>query len=254
VGKCFDRSNRQCAMLIVLISAFPVGSASGRARATSGRNQDDQRHAEHDNAILQDLFKDRVPDPKRLSLYPRAQALRALVSEQARATGERGVAVAYLLAVLHHKYAANRNRVVMAATAYIRKTGRATWPDEDKAFYVCDMFDRGDTSLLATLFDIGLHSDADLAEGIGTELGDVVMKRPRLFLASLARRPAHQQRELAHLAGAMDGGGMSDGDLRRVRASLKAIERSSRRLGPTARLCLKQIERANAQAHGARQP
>ena len=250
--KLIEWSNTQSVAVVVstlLVSAVSVPAAA----ATSDGNRGRQGGTERDKVLVQNLFNNGVADPGKLSLYPRAETVRALVSEQATATGQFGVGIAFMLAVVHYNYRTNRRLVVTAATACIRKKRTPTSYDEEMAFYVCDLFERGDTSLLDTLFDIGLHSDGDLTEGIGTELGDVVEKRPRLFLRCLSRRPVPQQRDLALLAGSQDGGGMSDADLKRVRASLKAIERSNSVLGPTARLCLRQIERANAQARSAMQ-
>jgi hypothetical protein len=130
--------------------------------------------------------------------------------------------------------------------------GCATWPltlgcSEDTAGYLIGLYDRGDRSLLRPLLDAGLHSDGALAEILGDFYSNVLEKNPRAFLSSLRSRPTVQQRHLCWSAGVTDGGGMGTQMLLNVRHSLRVISsRRKDRLSPVARVCLANVNRANA--------
>ena len=123
-----------------------------------------------------------------------------------------------------------------------------TWGcNEDTAGYLIGLYDRGDRSLLRPLLDAGLHSDGALAEMLGDFYSDVLEKNPRAFLSSLRSRPIAQQRRLCWSASVTDGSGMGTQTLRNVRYSLRVISsRRNDRLSPVARVCLANVNRANA--------
>jgi len=130
--------------------------------------------------------------------------------------------------------------------------GCATQPitlgcSEDTAGYLIGLYDHGDHVLLRPLLDAGVHSDGALSEMLGDFYSNVLSKNTRSFLSSLRSRPVKQQAHLCWMAGVTDGGGMATEMLRDVRHSLRVI--SSRRndaLSPVARVCLANVNRANA--------
>ncbi|MBI3651693.1 MAG: hypothetical protein HY231_11805 [Acidobacteria bacterium] len=96
------------------------------------------------------------------------------------------------------------------------------------------------------LLDVGLKSDADLAEGLGSFFADVLRQEPERFLQALLKRPVNEQLHLAWMAGVEDGGGMPGDTLQAVRVSLKRIvARNHDPLAKVARRCLAEIEKAN---------
>ena len=119
--------------------------------------------------------------------------------------------------------------------------------NEDTAEYLIGLYRRGDKSLLVPLLDAGLVSDGALSEALGSFYGESLSKEPRTFLKALASRPRKEQRQLAWLAGAMDGSGMPKEMLRQVRAVLRNIgAQRQNRLSSVARLGLSEVNRANS--------
>src|SRR5262249_10189355 len=147
---------------------------------------------------------------------------------------------------LHAQAPANR------ADALRTLKGCATRPvtlgcSEDTAEYLIRLYNRGDRSLLRPLLDAGLNSDGALAEILGDFYSDTLSKHPRTFLSSLRSRPIDQQRQLCWMAGNTDGSGMGTEMLRDVRHSLRVTSsRSNDSLSPVARVCLVNVNRANA--------
>jgi len=131
----------------------------------------------------------------------------------------------------------------------LRKCARKAASNDcvDVADEAIEMYRRGDKTLLKPLLDLGLRSDGFLSEILFSFFGeDVLQKSPRLFLNAIASRPKSQQRELAFLAGTMDGSGMPENVLKEVRAKLRHI--STQRNDPLAqiaKLCLSRVEAAN---------
>jgi hypothetical protein len=118
--------------------------------------------------------------------------------------------------------------------------------DEDASEYLIGLFKRGDKALLGPLIDAGLVSDGALSASLGVFYGDLLWKEPRTFLKALASRSKEDQRQLASLAGAMDGSGMPREMLAKVRATLRKMGAQKRnRLSPVARLSLSEVNRAN---------
>jgi hypothetical protein len=122
--------------------------------------------------------------------------------------------------------------------------------NEDTAAYAISLYDRGDRDLLKPLLHLGLRGDGALAEILGDFYAEVLWRRPALFLNSLRFWARKEQKELAWMAGAADGGGMSDKMLRDVRRSLNKISDRRSNLSSLARLCLSEVNKANAAATG----
>lgn len=138
------------------------------------------------------------------------------------------------------------------ALAMLRGCSRSLYSegcDEGTAEYLIGLYQRGDTALLGPLLDAGLVSDGALSASLGVFFGELLSEEPRTFLRALASRPRREQRRLARLAGGMDGGGMPEEMLRRVRAELSRIGARRRdRLSAVARLSLSEVNRANSAA------
>jgi hypothetical protein len=135
------------------------------------------------------------------------------------------------------------------ALAMLKGSSRSLYSEgcnEGTAEYLIGLYRRGDKSLLGPLLDAGLVSDGALSQSLDSFYGELLSKEPRTFLNALASRPRKEQRQLAWLAGAMDGSGMSKEMLQHVRAVLGKIgEQRRNRLSPVARLSLAEVNRAN---------
>lgn|GEM_PF-3582882 len=139
-----------------------------------------------------------------------------------------------------------RNKAVSA----LRKCTRLT-PSNDCEIVTQQairIFKQGDKALLKPLLDLGLKSDGSLSEMLGSFFGeDVLVKTPRLFLSSIARRPRSDQAALSFLAGSMDGSGMPKNMFRDVKNKLRRILRLQYDpLAPVAKICLSSVVAANA--------
>lgn len=142
----------------------------------------------------------------------------------------------------------NRDAALRTFKACIRPTRPATLDcSQEFVANVIAFYNRGDYSLLRPLLDAGPSSDGALSEELGDFYSKVLLKNPRRFLASVRLRPVKQQQQLCWMAGAVDGSGMEPQMLFSVRHSLRVI--SSRRtdsLSSSARICLTNVNRANA--------
>jgi len=137
------------------------------------------------------------------------------------------------------------------STALRTLKGCATRPitlgcSEDTAGYLIKLYEHGDKSLLKPLLDAGLTSDGALAEILGDFYSNVLWKNPREFLERLKLRSKNEQLGLSRLAATTDGSGMGGDMLRDVRRNLRQIESQRGRLGPVARICLREVNKANA--------
>ena len=135
------------------------------------------------------------------------------------------------------------------ALAMLKGCSRSLYSEgcnEGTAEYLIVLYRRGDKSLLGPLLDAGLISDGALSQSLGSFYGELLSKEPRTFLNALASRPRKEQRQLAWLAGAMDGSGMPKEMLQQVRAVLSKMGAQRRnRLSSVARLSLAEVDRAN---------
>ena len=118
--------------------------------------------------------------------------------------------------------------------------------NEDTADYLVKLYNRGDRSLFRPLLDAGLTSDGALSELLGDFYSEVLSTKPRMFLRSLRSRPKKQQKFFCSMAGSTDGSGMNDTTLRRTRSSLRALSSHNDDLAAIAKVCLIEVDRANA--------
>ena len=161
----------------------------------------------------------------------------------------------FLLLVLRGvnvSYAQTRERAKSRSEALIVLRGCATRPitlgcDEDTAGYLIKLYERGDKTLLKPLMQAGLSSDGALAEILGDFYSNVLWKNPREFLTALRSHPQSEQKSLSWLAAATDGSGMGGQMLRDIRRNLRRIGFESGPLAPVARICLRQVEKVNAE-------
>lgn len=106
---------------------------------------------------------------------------------------------------------------------------------------------RDDLEVLKVLLDTEPYGDGALSEGLGTFYGEMLEKRPRVFLRAIAGRPAKERRAVCDAAGRADGGGMSEKGLRSVRANLGRVARGrDARLARVARACWAAASEANS--------
>jgi hypothetical protein len=117
---------------------------------------------------------------------------------------------------------------------------------EDTAQYVIGFYERGDHTVLQPLFTSGLTSDGALSEMLGTFFGELLWKDPVSFLHALSTRPRREQPKLSFLAGSTDGSGMPSDWLTDVRRSLRKISSARVPLSSVARICLREVNRANS--------
>ena len=114
--------------------------------------------------------------------------------------------------------------------------------NEGVAEYLIGLYDRGDFALMRPLVNAGYYSDGALSEVLGDFYANVLWKRPRNFLATLSSRSPHDQRTICMLASEMQRDQLGS-----VRRSLRRLSSpSDRRLSRVARICLAEIDRANA--------
>lgn len=190
--------------------------------------------------IVTTLMPDEVPlSSLPLTAVPKQKAVKHLVDEQATAKGSRAEDIAYLLAVLGHRYPQNRDYLLHRLRLCSRPRG-GEGCSEGVDELVISLYERGHTDVLPTILDVSLDNwSAAGSEALGTFMGELLTSKPGAFLQSIASRPEREQRKLCSLAGSQDGGGMAAPDLAKVSHSM-------RRTGtPLAARCLKEVDDAN---------
>ena len=145
-----------------------------------------------------------------------------------------------LLGFNSYAQGSNQNPGLTRSKALTILKGCATRPvtlgcNEETAWYLIGLYNRGDRSLLKPLLDAGLTSDGALSEMLGDFYANVLWKHPHVFLEALRSRPRKEQKQLAWLAGAIDGSGMSANMLLDVRRTLGKLS-SNRGTLSSARL------------------
>jgi hypothetical protein len=137
------------------------------------------------------------------------------------------------------------------ATALATLKGCATRPitlgcSEGTAEYLIKLYENGDKALLKPLLEAGLTSDGALSQVLGDFYSNVLWKNPRAFLQALrSYSRTTDQQTLSRLAATTDGSGMSGNMLRDVRRNLHRIRSEHGPLGPIAKICLSEVDKAN---------
>jgi len=186
-------------------------------------------------------------DTDQLSRFSRDDEVRALIEEQSKAEGERAIAIAYLLITLKHDYAANREKLLRIL--HLCRQNISIRECEIAIEYGGDLLIEGDEVLLEPLMDLAAKSDGCISESIFSTFGYTLQSNPRLFLQGFRSRSKREQQELGYMTGIMDGAGMDDEMLEDVRMKLRKLAADRRDgLAPVARMCLREIERANKAA------
>jgi hypothetical protein len=198
--------------------------------------------------ILQALLPNGIwAEERNLEKFNRSDEIRALTKAQVNAKEWRAVSIAYLLAILKHKYWANRQVVVNKHNSCRKKPYPGTYECWDLVSEpLMGLFRRGDHPLLLPLLAMGPYGDGAFSESMGSFYADTLRAQPRLFLKTLATFPWEIQHTDAMLAGYVDGSGMEAAMLSEVRGSLQRI--SSKPLDPlvrVARLVLTEVNKAN---------
>lgn len=117
---------------------------------------------------------------------------------------------------------------------------------ENVAEHLISLYEHGDKELLHPLLDAGLKSDGALSQSLGSFYGELLAKHPKTFMTALVKRPVPEQRELAFMAGVMDGSGMPEDKLRKVRTALRQLAAQKQtRLVSVVNLCLDEVNKAN---------
>jgi hypothetical protein len=186
--------------------------------------------------LLPDHNAQRIVD---LSPAEKPKAVEQLRIAQKQATGERSQEVAFLLAAYGSDYEKNRDYLIHTLRGCTSPSIKFGCNDNTGAFLIV-LYERNHKELLEPLMLIGKDSyNAALAEGIGDFYSEVLVKTPTEFLDTIQRFSPQTQQRVCELAGAADGGGMSPGDLQRVRRQLRA------KGDDVAARCLRGVELAN---------
>ncbi|MEW6125705.1 MAG: hypothetical protein AB1757_01470 [Acidobacteriota bacterium] len=249
-------------LAIVLVTAFSIliincskavpsrnsrkGNLNNGAETTQITRQEASNH--ETSEIIQTLIPDDFAIDEEIDRFNRDEIIIELTKLEPQTQGVRALSVAYLLASLKHDYLTNQKKIVSLLQSCSREgiNRIGSIQCEMATDYGIRLFEKGDDSLLNPLLDMGLVSDGDLAEMLGSFYADILQHQPEKFLLALQTRKPKEQRELAWLAGAEDGSGMPPETLSEVMISLERIsEQKSNRLADTARRCLKEIEKVN---------
>lgn len=118
--------------------------------------------AARSNEILNTLIPNGVwADSEQLEKFEKSEMVSALKEVEATATGDRALAIAFLLAALNEDYARNSDKLLRALVS-CRAEAHPTREScaDNISSYLVELSQRGDVSLLAPLLDV-----SDLADG-----------------------------------------------------------------------------------------
>jgi hypothetical protein len=155
------------------------------------------------------------------------------------------------LLLLNGSQVQESSKPMSRATALRTLKGCATRPitlecSEDTAGYLIKLYEDGDRPLLKPLLEAGLTSDGALAEILGDFYANVLWKNPREFLEALKLRSKKERQSLCRLAATTDGSGMGGDMLSDVRRNVGHMGSEHGRLAPVARICVREVNKANA--------
>ncbi len=109
--------------------------------------------------------------------------------------------------------------------------------EEVIAWYRC-----GDATVLDPLLDASVHSDAALAETLGTFLGQRLMQEPETLLRCVSKRSSSQQKALGFLAVSGDGSGFPPAQMKQIQHHLEGLAKNrNKALARVAKLWLREL-------------
>lgn len=193
-------------------------------------------------AIVSFLLPDNIAYPERLKQVSASDAIAALAPAQAKETGVRANAIAYLLVLLSHEPDANRMRLTEALRNCTRDPESC---DEHVVPYLENLFERGDRLVLDPLLDASERAEGDLAEALATGYGEMIAKDPRTFVTALSKRNAKDQRRLCHMVATGDGMGLPEEASVTVQDALGQMVRETGPVASTAMMCVNEIRAAD---------
>ncbi len=82
----------------------------------------------------------------------------------------------------------------------------------------------GDTTILNLMFDLVYKSDGYVSEGLGSHFGSLFLSKPEYFIKCASNRPKPNQKSIAELTFAEDGGGMRPEEFIQARNYLKKYQ------------------------------
>ena len=186
-------------------------------------------------------------DVSQLDKYDPSEVITAMKGAKPHASGDRALAITFLLAALREDYQANKSKLLTALSDYRRQAYSGNCV-ECIADYLSELAKRGDTSLIAPLLEVSDLADGALAESLGVFYSDTLSRQPKEFLVAATRLTTESQELVCELASREDGGGMSDNTFRAVKRSLNTIGRQNTRLAVAARRCIGTLQRGKTQA------
>lgn len=191
-------------------------------------------------SLISKGFPPHVVLPKGTS--DRDAVIKALRQQARQANAKQLQAIEFVLAELGADYPANR-AFLLNLLHSCGTPGAAC--DEDTAAYVIGLYADGHHDVLHALFSVGLHSDAALSGMLASFYGDVLKSSPGEFVETLGSFKSENQKQLCHMTGTGDGGGVSADVLTSARAHL---EMTKNRIATS---CLHEIEAADMVARKA---
>ncbi len=228
-------------MSVAIVLLFCCTVVSGQTPAAP----DDETGLVDPEGILHELAPDTIPldslNPKPAN---RARAIRLLQAVKRQNTGWNRQEAVYLLALLGHDYALNRDELLKVWHGCVFKEDNTSC-DEMTAMALIGLYKQGHNELLRPLLTGCRNSDGALSEALGPFYADQLERNPKDFLTVLSAFAAKEQRGICWLAGAEDGGGMPPKTERKVLANLKVIG------GDVANRCARGVRSGNSDADAA---
>ena len=163
-------------------------------------------------------------DASQLQGYKRDEVVKALKIAERDASGDRVLAIAFLLAAVGEDYQVNKSKLLDELETCRSKP----YPDASQcadfvAGYLIELGRRGDPSVLPPLFAVTDMADGDFAESLGDFYSDALIQYPKEFLTALKPYSPNEQQHLCGLAGLLDGSGMSDEEYRDAKRFLNQL-------------------------------
>lgn len=226
--------------LLLAVFAFIAGTAIASAQTATA--SDDETGLVDPEGIVHELAPDTVPldsiNPKPAN---RARAIRLLLAVKSKNTGWNRQQAVYLLALLGHDYALNRDELLRVWRGCVEKID-GTICDEMTAMTLIGLYHQGHKEILRSLLAGCRHSDGALSEELGPFYAEQLVRNSKEFVTELAAFTPKEQRAICLLAGAEDGGGMNPKTERKVLANLKTVG------GVVSNRCAREVRDGNQTA------